>query len=232
MTDWVIGVDLGQSQDYSALAVLHRCWWRPGQKPLPETAKLWHEVPKLKKWELGTPYPVITKEIIAIYRDIEARSDWGVKLVVDAGGPGRPVIDAIKAAVRKPQDARISLVAVTITGSGDEPHDKGDGYFTVPRSVLFNELVTQAQWGNVKVADKLPDAAALQREVTGFRPKINRDSGAMNYETMDSNVHDDIVMATAIVLWYSTKQLSTTFPGGRRGATIQPDFNPMAKPEI
>jgi len=221
MTDWVIGLDLGQAQDYSALAAMQRTWWRKGQQPDPRTAALWHQVKYLQRWRLGTPYTVIAQQVAELYRSIDTDvAQWGAKLVVDAGGPGRPVIDLLKAKRLKP-------IAVTIT-SGDTWHQREDGSYTAPKRDICSALVVAAQGGDVKIAAELSEAEELRREIDSFGYKINRRTGAETYEGMDDNIHDDLVLAAALALWYSTQQLSKKFPGTRRGAEVRDtEYNPI-----
>lgn len=238
MVDYIVSVDLGQSMDHSALAVLRRCWWRPGQNPDPDTAKLWHEVPELIQWPLDTPYPQIIQEVEATYRAVDdGLSQWGTRLVVDQSGPGRPVLDALRVKVReanKHAPTRLMRpIGVTITG-GESVNVRDDGTLTCPKRDIASALVVEVQAGAFKVAAALPHAATLRDELATFGYKVNRRTQHLGYESLDAAVHDDLVLAAALGLWYSTQQLSTRFPSAiAGGATIEDmDYNPLARGRV
>ena len=220
MTDYVIGLDLGQAQDPAAMAVLHRVWWRKGQRPNVDVAQLWHEIPTLISWPLGTPYPRIVQDVIETYglfSNTYAR--WGVKLVVDAGGPGRPVIDLLKG-------KRMFPIGVTITG-GESEHIHPDGTLSVPKRDICAALVVAAQSGDVKVPPQ-EWADEFEKQISTFGYVVTPKKQQMGYESMDNQVHDDLVLAAALALWYSTMKLPKAFPGQQRGAEIgDTDYNPI-----
>src|SRR5262249_40901883 len=83
---FVLGLDLGQSMDYSALVVVEQILAPPAQ-PV-------YEVPLLFRWELGTPYPAIirTLERTLARPPLAGYSD----LVADHTGCGRPVVDQLR----------------------------------------------------------------------------------------------------------------------------------------
>jgi len=222
--DYVIALDLGQAQDYSAAVVLKRCWWRKGERTDPERARLWHEIPTILRWPLGTPYPKIIQEVSETFALFETNyAQMGVVLVVDAGGPGRPVIDTFKA---KPY--RLRPVGVTIT-SGDLPHDRPDGSLTVPKRDICSALVVAYQSGDVKMNPKVEHAAEFKDEISKFGYVVKPASRKLGYEGLEPEVHDDIVVAAAMGLWYSTTKLARTYFDPKHGADVQPMHNPMAK---
>ena len=208
MKDYIVSVDLGQSQDYSALSVLRRRWWRAGQKPDLQTAKLWPEIPQLLRWPLGTPYPVIAQGIIETVRFVESVAQFGVSLVVDQGGPGRPVIDFLR-------KAKVRPIGVSIT-SGDSISVRPDESMTCPKKDICSSLVLAAQTGDLKVARNLTLASEFETEIKSFGYTVNRKTAKMTYESIVAQVHDDLVIAVALGLWYSTSVLSTAFMTGTR----------------
>src|SRR5687768_8174940 len=112
---YVLGLDLGQAADYTALAVLEEPVWvggetvwkssadltaeelllvrhRGGRRPslMPWPPPLW--LRRLKRYDLGTPYPEIVTDVIRQLGGPGAyRRD--VTLVVDGTGVGAPVVD-------------------------------------------------------------------------------------------------------------------------------------------
>ena len=188
MTDYILALDLGQAQDYSAAVVLHRRWWRTRERHDPSTARLWHGIPLILRWPLDTPYPRIVQEVAEAHALFVNKAEFGVKLVVDAGGPGRPVIDLLKAC--RP-------VGVSIT-SGDVPHDRRDGTLTVPKRDICSALVVAYQNGDVKANPKLDNVQEFEKEISKFGYVVKPKSRKIGYEGLDPEVHDDIVVHLGI----------------------------------
>ena len=201
MIDYIVSVDLGQSQDYSALAVLRRCWG-------PATGELWrHEVPTLMRWPLLTPYPLIVDDIERVCRGVDTElSRWGTRLVVDHGGPGRPVVDELRARALDP-------AGVTITGGG-MVNVHADGSVTVPKAEICQVFAAEAEARALKLPADAELAAEFSEELRAFGYVENPETHRMSYGSRDPAVHDDLVLAVAMGLWYSTTQLSTLDPAG------------------
>lgn len=220
MKDYIIALDVGQAQDYSAMVVLHRVWWRKGQNPRVDAPRLWHEIPTIIRWPLGTIYPRIVEDVYETFRLFEeTMAAWGTALVVDAGGPGRPVIDLLRAKGLRP-------IGVTITG-GNLPHEREDGSLTVPKRDMCTALVVAAQSGEIAVAKGLPEAKEFQKEVAAFGYTVNKKTGSMSYESIVAETHDDMVAAAALGLWYSTTRLPKGFPNKDDGEVRDTDYRPL-----
>ena len=224
MTDYIVSVDLGQAQDFSAVAVLRRQWWRAGESPNSDPPRMWHEVQTLHQWPLGTLYPEIADDIATQFRRIEnSHSRLGAKLVVDQGGPGRPVIDMLK------QQHGLRPVGVTITG-GDVVHERTDGSLTVPKRDITSALIVAAQAGDLKVDETSEFYPTYEEELATFGYKINQTTGHTSYESLEDRVHDDLVVAVALGLWYSTTQISKAPPGsGGYEADLAEPYNPFGR---
>ncbi len=139
------GVDLGQSQDYTALAVVERA----------AELRLRH----LERLPLGTPYPAVIERVAVLLDALPGTT----ALVVDAGGPGRPVIDAMRVAGLEP-------IAVSIT-SGKRSW-RANGMVYVPKRELVRVLVTAFENGRLKIAKGLPLAGALMGELQAFQVRL------------------------------------------------------------
>ncbi len=94
----VIGADMGQAQDPTALAVT---------KVQPPDIHVRH----LERLPLGTPYPRVVERIGNLVNKLP-----GAALVVDATGVGRAVLDQM-------HEAGLAPVAVTITGGRFTSYD-------------------------------------------------------------------------------------------------------------
>jgi hypothetical protein len=215
--DYIIALDLGQAQDFSAMVVLNRVWWRKGENPRKDPPRLWHTIPTIVRWPLTTIYPRIVEDVYETYRLFEdTMAQWGVALVVDAGGPGKPVIDLLRAKGLKP-------IGVTIT-AGNLAHEREDGSLTVPKRDMCTALVVAAQSGQIGVAKDLPLAKDFHKEVASFGYTVNKKTGNMSYESIVSEVHDDMVAAAGLGLWYSTTRLPKSFPQSGGGTIEDTDY--------
>src|SRR5262245_56438607 len=89
---WV-GLDLGQSRDYSALCVVERRRQPPGF-PSGDGAPEYH-VRHLQRWRLQTPYPRIVDDVVRLMASPALGPPGMARLVVDATGVGPPVVDLL-----------------------------------------------------------------------------------------------------------------------------------------
>lgn len=184
---YFVGLDLGQSADPSALAVVEQS---PGYDlPKPRHS---YAVRHLHRWELGTPYPQIVREVASLL----ARDPLpGCVLCLDNTGVGRPVTDLFREA-RFPA----KLVPVTFTAGNQVTRD--GGAFRVPKKDLVGVMVTLLQSGRLSVAEGLPLARVLAQELRTFRVKVNPATGHESLEAWREKDHDDLVFATAMPCWF------------------------------
>ena len=170
-TRFSVGLDLGKAQDHTTTAVIETCG---------TNLHLRH----LERARLGTSYPAIVKHIEALMErpELQGRAD----LVVDATGVGAPVVDQFR-------EAGLEPVPVTITSG---KHIRlVDGAWRVPKALLVHGLVTAFENGRLKVADGLPGAQALVRELRAFKVTITKHRRA-RFE--GAREHDDLVICVAL----------------------------------
>ena len=182
--EFFVGLDVGQSRDYSALAVLDR----PASSHRPAYA-LRH----LQRFRLGTPYPQVVQ---AVVRLLETPALSGAFLAVDRTGVGRAVVDLLAERLQGRADCR--LVAVTITGGNAAK--AGDGGASVPKRALVGALQALLGTGRFRIASGLAEAPTLLRELEAFRVKLS-DSGHESFEAGRAGAHDDLVLACALAAW-------------------------------
>ncbi len=189
MYNFLLGVDLGQVQDYTALAVIEKKELHFGAKPCE------YHIRHLERLKLGTPYPAIVERVKQLM--LSPQLCGRTALVVDATGVGIPVVDMFKRAGLCP-------TAITITG-GDAVNRDKDG-FRVPKRDLITTLQVLFQSGRLKVAAELPEARVLVEELLNFKVKINPKTAHDSYEAWREGIHDDLVLAVALACWYGEQQ--------------------------
>lgn len=185
MPEFYVGLDLGQAQDYTAIAVVERKEHEGGSE---------YHVRHLERPRLGTPYPAIAERVRQLLTTEPLRGR--AVLVVDATGVGAPVVDLLRR-------AGLSPVAVTITG-GDAAAREGDGY-RVPKRDLVSTVQVLLQTGRLKVAAGLPEAKALAEELLNFQVRIDPKTAHDSYGTWREGTHDDLVLAVALACWYGER---------------------------
>lgn len=181
---YVLGLDLGQTHDYSALTLdeIHA----RGE------SNARHDIRYLHRWKLRTPYPEIVADVSRIVRRAPLTSEH--TLVVDQTGVGRPVVDMFRAA-----QLPINLVAMTITG-GNQVTQDGDEWH-VPKRDLVSVVAVLLQGGRLKIAPSLKEAATLTGELETFQTKITVAANDV-YGAWREGTNDDTVLATAMAVWY------------------------------
>src|SRR5476651_1156240 len=93
-SDFFIGLDLGQTQDNTALAILERTEKTfeivYPDKPARIEKKWNFGCRDLKRWPLGTSYPAIVDDVAEL---VKKPPLGNAHLVIDGTGVGRPVTD-------------------------------------------------------------------------------------------------------------------------------------------
>ena len=181
---YLLGLDLGQARDYTAISISFRT----------EIGRKGHYALRhLERCPLGTSYPTIVERVKRLDGTMRDAPYWGdCRVVVDATGVGRPVVDLL-------EEARIpKIYPVTITG-GDEAHRDGRS-FRVPKRELVSHLQVLLQTDRLKIARELSHAETLVTELRDFRVKITESANEI-YGAWRDGSHDDLVLSVAIACW-------------------------------
>jgi len=182
-----MGVDLGQSQDYTAVAIIeHVANDREHEYHLRRCARL----------PLGTSYQDITRHIKTIVRQFE-NEGRGITLVVDATGVGKPVIDSLREDGLKP---------VSITVTGGQNTSSSDGEWHVPKRDIIASAKVALGKRQLKIAKGMPFADTLLHELEMFRVKMNVATGRETDEAWREGEHDDLVCALSLAVWWALQQ--------------------------
>ncbi len=193
-TEHIVGLDLGQASDYTALCVVERTERFPdGRIPDPEvTRRVGHyAVRHLKRYALGTPYPAIVRDVAAL---LTRPPLPGSTLVVDGTGVGRAVVDMFRQA-----ELPGKLEPVTIT-SGNAISRQADGWHVAKRQ-LAGTLAALLPQQRLKIAE-MPERDVLLRELRTFRVKVSTATGNESYESWRESDKDDCVLSVAIAVWF------------------------------
>ncbi len=218
-----IGVDLGQAQDFSAIAVvevgerptqrMQRDWRRPGRS-VPEMEST-YRVQRLVRVDLGTSWVQIAARVCDL---VGALWDWEKALRergelqphepqlpwdiwADATGVGRPVMELIENQLRaSPKTDRAHLHPV-VFNHGDRfvrggYESRGD---VLGKAYLVSRLqaLAQANPPLLKLPPRDAEAEAMMQELKDYRIKVTEDSND-KYGAFAVGAHDDLVTAVGL----------------------------------
>lgn len=178
----ILGLDLGQAQQFSALAAVRES----GQDA--QGSCIW-AVPVLIRWPLGIPYPDIVSAVAAIADRLDQPT-----LIIDGTAVGRGTVDLFRRAALPVQEC----VAVTVT-AGHQAHRSTFDTWTAPKKDLVAAVQSVLQSRRLKIARGLREAATLMRELSTFRVKPAAASEGLDGWREGS--HDDLVLAVALAIW-------------------------------
>jgi hypothetical protein len=191
MTDpsksYVVGLDLGQTKDFTALAVLE-CRAAETTTEKPEYA-LRH----LRRFPLGMPYTQIVPAVATLIRSSPLAES---PVVVDQTGVGRAVVDMMRQQIGW-------VVPVTITG-GHAVTVTEDRSFHLPKKELVSCLQVVMQSRRLRIARGLHEAAVLVRELQQFQVKITAAANE-TFGVWREGQHDDLVLAVALASWWADR---------------------------
>lgn len=200
-----IGLDIGRSQDNSAITVLaRRIEAVEPLTPDPATTVAMYYAVMLERFPLQTPYYYIENEVSRIWGmpELLTREKY---LIVDATGVGSPVVENLIRYQHLPAQS------IVITG-GESARQASDGVYNVSKSNLVTALLDIVQRKRLKILDGVKDSEAFFQQLDVFGYTINRDTGTLSYEAMLSKVHDDLVISTALAVWYAERVRPYTLP--------------------
>jgi len=204
---FMIGLDLGQVNDYTALVVLERLQtYKTEQVAMPRerdryvvNAWEWQEVETvdqayyharhIERFRLGTPYPDMIERVKQLTETDELKDRYG--LIIDQTGVGRPVFDIAL-------QAGLNAIGLTITG-GDAVTWVNRTTVRVAKRQLASTLHAVVLTKRLEIARSMPYADTLTSELLTFGSKIT-DSANDIYEGREG-AHDDLVLALALALW-------------------------------
>ncbi len=211
MTRFLVGVDVGKIVDHSTISVCEQLLrkmeelmpirWKSENQPVLDIYKIRH----LERFPLKTPYPEVVERLVRMMEEPRLRQEG--RIIMDATGVGEPIADLLRANGLRP-------VSIKITGS-QEVVKKNDRLYHVPKRDLVSALLVMVQSGRIKMAKEYYNKQGelveweivnqLREELENFNYKINRETGKDTYEAAKEIVHDDLVTAVALPMWYALK---------------------------
>src|SRR5579883_924694 len=184
----ILGLDLGEVQDHSALCAL-----QAEKRPDAKGKTVRHFACRLLcRWPLNTGYEEIIEDLRKICENLPSPPD----LVVDGTGAGRPVLQMLVSA----RLAVDEIIGVIITGGTQVSHPGPEWH--VAKRELVSTVSSVLQSKRLQISTKLSEYKTLLRELQNFKVKINVNTGNESFEAWRAREHDDLVLATALALWW------------------------------
>jgi hypothetical protein len=180
----IMGLDLGQSADFTALAI--------GEKAEAEGQPSRYDFDFLHRWPLKTEYVAIVNDLAKIAKQVSEPM-----LVVDETGVGRPIVEQIR------RHVPVATWPVTITG-GTRATRQEDGSWHVPKKALVTNAVVLMESNRLKIAPTLSEARVLVKELQNFRVKVTVSANEV-FEAWREGMHDDLVLALCLACWAGEK---------------------------
>ena len=182
MTSFFVGLDLGQKQDSTAVAIVERHRGRQQR----------YDLRHLERVRLGTSFVDVVTRVNSL---MTAAPLYGrTVLVLDATGVGLPVLDQFRHSGATP-------VAVSITGGTSVSRD-GE-FFHVPKRELIRSFVGLLESGRFRWSASLSLGSDFAEELLNFGVSINRRTGRESYAARGTTKHDDLVLAVSLACWYA-----------------------------
>jgi hypothetical protein len=193
---YFIGLDLGMGADPTALAVLERRRLEPDDKP--DQRQPPYALRHLHRFAPGTGFPAIAEEVGKLLRTPPLPR---ARLLFDYTGVGR----AVGRLVLNSLGGVSTTWTAVLLNAGQGESVVRDGEMVVAKTELIGTLQVLLQSRRLHIANDLPDARLLIRELENYRTKvILSPNDVLQWR---DGAHDDLILATALAAWGGEREL-------------------------
>jgi hypothetical protein len=203
---WTVSVDLGKSVDSTALAVIRNTVtpiekWEcfPTRRRWVQQRETRYDLLHLERFPLGMNYVAQAHRVAEILQR-EPLATVKPDLVLDQTGVGASVCDIFDAIGLRPHRVQITA-GIEVTKPGPRTHH-------VAKVALISKLESAMHTRELRVAAALSEAAAFRDELRDFQRHVTA-SGNSTWSAREGK-HDDIVLATALGVWFHTARPQPT----------------------
>jgi hypothetical protein len=214
----MVGVDLGQQHDYTAISVLERTYRETGELfnadyrlngkqryAAREKVRLEYHVRHLVRPPLGTSYVDVVERVVELVKAL----DGNLILAVDQSGVGRLVYDMLRPALGRELKGTahtVTLCPITKHGGDAVSRQSGAG-FRVPKRDVINSALVLFQGHRLKIAKGLELRETLVNELLNYRIKIDPKTAHDSYTAYRDNTNDDLVISVALSCWVGERRM-------------------------
>jgi Terminase-like family. len=201
-----LGIDIGQSQDSTAIVVAD---------PELRDEEIHYLIRFLKRLPLGLPYPVIVEEIKRVYRNIPQTEGMTLnkQLWIDATGVGKPVVDLLREGIPELKHNRLHAVYLT-GGEAAQQVDTLAREIKLPKAYLVSRLQVLISCGRVHLPNNA-EAGVMREELMNYQIKVNDNANAQ-FGAFRVGTHDDLVTALGLACLCERATEMPQIASGRR----------------
>jgi hypothetical protein len=219
-----VGVDLGQSRDFTSVAVLQEAYWLtakqawlvgrpeeagwvwPSQLPSPRVID---EARSSNYYEGRPPNPPLALvhldryELHTPYPEIVERVGKLIQTPPLRLACTPLVVDGTGVGapvIDMMHQAGLGPTSVTITAGFTVNHDPYDGSYRVPKRDLISTMSVLLEQRRLRIPTSLPNADLLTKELQEFRRTVTK-VGTDTYAA-ERDRHDDMVLSIALAAWH------------------------------
>jgi len=201
----VIGVDIGQKRDPTAIAVAEIDFREPASPTAKRSGKESHYLVRfLDRLPLGTPYPEVAERLGRICQEVSRRCGRRPVVFVDATCVGQPIVDILEASS---PEAR--LYSVYFTHGDRRNEDRSERKVSLGKAHLVSRLQALLQCQRLHLPHT-SEARALARELLDYEIRVDENAND-RYGAFRVGTHDDLV--TALGLAVNKEPSVSVYPG-------------------
>ena len=158
------------------------------------------EIRYLKRFPIGLSYEKLYELLKDRLREFDPALPLSAKqLIIDAGGPGPPLVDRLRANLSR----HVTIKPVIITG-GKGANTLNGGYTGVPRRTIVSNLQLLLAARTLRCDSNLSGWSLLKEELLEL-------SGA-DTQPADREAHDDLALATGLAAWAAASDFPELLP--------------------
>ena len=185
----LIGVDIGQRRDPTAICVAERDRRRRDQRK-----EAHYLIRHLERLPPGTLYPEIARRVSRVAAGVRRRCDRRPPLYVNATGLGAPIVDLLK---KEASDlGRTVEVYFTHGDQRTEERKPGRRQVKLGKAFLVSRLQALLQTGRLHLP-RTAEAETLAEELLAFEIRVGEDAND-RYGAFPVGTHDDLVTALGL----------------------------------
>jgi hypothetical protein len=181
----IVGVDIGQKVDPTAIAVAEQQWRVHQGQPDDH-----YVVRHLERLPLNTAYPDVAQRVREVVLGVLNLGAAAVSLFVDATGVGQPVVDLLVG-------TGVPVQACYFT-YGDRRTVQQNRTISLGKAWLVSRLQALLQTGRI-LLPRTPEADALARELLDYELRVDQDANE-RYGAFRVGSHDDLVTALGLAV--------------------------------
>ena len=180
--NYILGIDVGQSRDYTAICVLEPIETKDGYK---------YHCTYIKRLPLNKTFSDMALDVKSMVEQLEVTGH--VSVIIDKTGVGAPVVELVDSLTT------CEVIGLTITAGIRAKN------WNVPKKELITNLQIALQSQTLKIAKGLDFGEELVEELLNYQVKTKPNNNEI-FDTGRVFIHDDLILSLAIGLYLITNR--------------------------